>query len=581
MIRGMEEIKKQIEAVVRDLFGVDVDVVLTPVPDGVEGDWATNVAMRLAGQVKKSPREIADEIVSVLSRKQTGSLLSSQDDALSSSQVSSHFANVPQKHANDFSVSVAGAGFLNFTLSDDMLSRELVNLKVGGESEKYAGKVVVSEFSDPNPFKVLHVGHLYTSIVGDAISRLVEYAGGKVHRVNYGGDVGLHVAKTMYEILRRGDFGEFEGKELNEKMEYIADCYVAGTRAYESDETAREKIRELNKKIYEIAEQNGRVGEVAKIYSAGREASYEYFDKFYEQIGIDFEKYYPESTVAGLGLTTVREHVSEVYSESDGAVVYEGEKVGLHTRVFINKEGLPTYEAKDVGLIEQKWRDYEFDESIVITAAEQKDYMKVVLASVAEFAPELAARTRHLTHGMVKLPGAEKMSSRKGNFLKAVDVLDAVGQEVEERKVALGAVKYAFLKVKMEGDIVFDVKESVNMQGNSGPYLQYALVRAKSILRQGEKVYGGEVKELDEWERKLLLKILEWRGVVAGAVEELAPHKVCTYLYELAQEFSRFYENDKVVGGENEALRRELVAKYAEVLATGLGLLGIKTPEKM
>jgi len=430
----------------------------------------------------------------------------------------------------------------------------------------------------------------------------VEYAGGEVHRVNYGGDVGLHVAKTMYEILRRGNFEGFEGKELGEKMGYIAECYVAGTRAYEDDETAKGKIRELNGKIYEIAEQNERVGDVAEVYWAGREASYEYFGKFYERVGIVFEKYYPESTVAGLGLATVREHVPEVYEESDGAVVYKGEKAGLHTRVFINKDGLPTYEAKDVGLLEQKWRDYEFDESIVITAAEQKDYMKVVLASVAEFAPELAARTRHLTHGMVKLPGAEKMSSRKGNFLRATDVLDMVKGEGMEEAVAIGAVKYAFQKVKMEGDIVFDAHESVNMQGNSGPYLQYALVRAHSLANFWSKSavrtqripnthtsrsststpnFIQTEHSLDKWERKLLLKILEWRGAAREAVEELAPHKVCTYLYELAQEFSRFYEHDRVVGGENEALRRELVTRYAEVLAMGLGLLGIETPERM
>ncbi|MCL1839836.1 arginine--tRNA ligase [Candidatus Saccharibacteria bacterium] len=578
----MEDIRKQIEMVVKDLFGVDVQVVLSVVPEGVEGDYACNVAMQLAKQVGKPPREIAEEIISGLSRKQTGSLLSSQGDALSSSQVSSHFANVPQKPINDFSVSVAGAGFLNFTLSDEMLRGELEGFEVGGASEKYAGKVVVTEFSDPNPFKVLHVGHLYTSIVGDGLSRLIEYAGGEVHRTNFGGDVGLHVAKTIYEILRRGDLESFDAKSVGEKMEYIAECYVAGTRAYEGDDEAvRSEIYDLNKKIYEIAEKNERDGDAAKIYWAGREASYEYFDGFYERIGLQFEKYYPESTVAELGLKTVREHVGEVYEESDGAVIYRGEKGGLHTRVFINKEGLPTYEAKDVGLIEQKWRDYEFDESIVITAAEQKDYMKVVLASVAEFAPQLVERTRHLTHGMVKLPGAVKMSSRKGNFLRAVDVIDMVEGEGVESVVALGAIKYAFLKVKMEGDIAFDAKESVNMQGNSGPYLQYALVRAKSILRQEAGELKEETGELGVWERRLLLKILDWRGAMVEAVEELAPHKVCLYLYELAQEFSRFYENNKVVDGENEALRRRLVGQYAEVLAAGLNLLGIEAPEKM
>jgi len=550
----METIRKQLGEVVKSLFGVDEEAELSAVPDEVEGDCACNVAMKLAGKVGKSPREIAGEIVNGLQ--------------------------------GDFSVTIAGAGFLNFTLSDEMLKNELGEFEVEGASDKYAGKVVVVEFSDPNPFKVLHVGHLYTSIVGDGISRLIEYAGGRVHRANYGGDVGLHVAKTLHEMLRRGSIETFEEKDVEGKMEYIAECYVAGTKAYEEDEDAKGEIYGLNKQIYEIVKNGERDGDVARIYWTGREASYEYFDRFYERIGLTFDKYYPESSVAELGLATVREHVGDVYEESDGAIVYKGEKVGLHTRVFINKEGLPTYEAKDVGLIEQKWRDWEFDESIVITAEEQKDYMKVVLASVREFALQLVEKTRHLTHGMVKLPGAVKMSSREGNFLRAVDVIDMVEGEGVEGMVALGAIKYAFSRVKMEGDIVFDAKESVNLQGNSGPYLQYALVRAKSILKKrnvvvSESLDGSKAVKFDEWERKLLLKILDWRTVAVEAVDELASHKVCSYLYGLAQEFSRFYENDKVIGGENEALRTKLVERYVEVLTAGLNLIGIEVPEKM
>ena len=147
-------------------------------------------------------------------------------------------------------------------------------------------------------------------------------------------------------------------------------------------------------------------------------------------------------------------------------MIFDGEKYGLHTRVFVNKEGVPTYETKDVGLIFQKWEDYEFDKSVVITANEQSEYMKVVLKSIEQYAPELVEKASHLTHGIVKLPGSVKMSSRKGNFLRAVDVLDMVAGELKENydssdeKVSLGATKYAFLKYKMGGDIVFDPEES-------------------------------------------------------------------------------------------------------------------------
>ena len=161
---------------------------------------------------------------------------------------------------------------------------------------------------------------------------------------------------------------------------------------------------------------------------------YQYFDDFYAKIGVKFDKYYPESTVAERGLKEVQNGLSKgVYEMSDGAVVYRGDiKLGLHTRVFINKEGLPTYEAKDVGLIFTKWDDYKFDKSVVITGNDIIDYMKIVLGSVKEMNPELPERTNHLTHGQVKLPGSVKMSSRKGNFLKAIDVLDMISEELKE-----------------------------------------------------------------------------------------------------------------------------------------------------
>jgi arginyl-tRNA synthetase len=237
-----------------------------------------------------------------------------------------------------------------------------------------------------------------------------------------------------------------------------------------------------------------------------------------------------------------------------------------------------------------KWRDYHFNKSVVITANDIVEYMKVVLKSIEQFAPELAERSAHLTHGNVKLAGGAKMSSRKGNVLLATDVLDAaaeanrevIGQDNEQ--TVLGAVKYAFLKQRMGSDIVYDPKESVSMDGNSGPYLQYAHARARSILA---KAPGGIPKDskhtsvLEAGERSLLLKISEYPEVVDKATAELMPHHVCTYLYELAQVFNRFYEHNRVIGDEHEAMRLQLVTQYADVLRDGLKLLGVTAPNKM
>jgi arginyl-tRNA synthetase len=400
----------------------------------------------------------------------------------------------------------------------------------------------------------------------------------------------LHVAKTMWAILN--ELGGENPDKLSEipeaeRSEWLTKCYIAGTNAYEDDEAAKPKIVKLNKRIYQIINTNDHDSPFAQIYWTCRQWSYDYFNEFYARIGSHFEKYYPESETAPLGLQTVREHIGSVYEESQGAIIFDGEKYGLHTRVFINSEGLPTYEAKDVGLIMKKWQDYHFDKSVVITGNDIAEYMKVVLKSVEQFEPKLVASTTHLTHGQVKLAGGTKMSSRKGNILRAVEVLDAAaeaGQKLSGKtddQTTLGAVKYAFLKNRMGGDIIYDPAESVSISGNSGPYLQYAHARARSILSKAKSESNNQAVELQAAERSLVRKISEWPEVVDRAVTELMPHHICTYLYELAQNSNSFYEHNRVIGDERESVRLQLVNAYADVLKNGLELLNIPAPEHL
>lgn len=567
----MEEIREKLQKVIGRVFGIEFVPEVTVAPE-LEGetdfraDYATNVAMKLAGKLKKetgekrTPREIAEKIKNA-------------------------------EELSEYRIEIAGPGFINFMLGNNFFTQQLKKFVNDFEKkitqEDYKGKVVVVEFSDPNPFKVLHIGHLYTSIFGEAISRLIEFSGGEVHRVNFGGDVGLHVAKTLYVLVRNQvNVGSFT-------IEDIAKAYVEGTRIYEEDEKAKKEIVRLNKEIYEIAEKNIHKGEVAELYWAGRELSYKYFEQFYDRIGVKFEKFYPESTVVERGKLEVNANLGKVYEESNGAIVFKGEVFGLHTRVFINKEGVPTYEAKDVGLIFTKYDDYKFDKSIVITGNEQADYMKVVLKSIEQFAPKLAETSEHITHGMVRLPGNEKMSSRKGNFVKAVDVLDGVEMEMKNTTknvgeksnmlLVMGAIKYAFLKYRIGGDIEFSVKESVNLAGNSGPYLQYATVRAKKILKNIglDEELNEEEYEFDEMEVRLMKKIVQYPETLKEALKEKAPHIVCNYLFEIAQEFSRFYEKCKVVGDMKEQQRGRMVEVYKKIMEHGLGILGIEVPEEM
>jgi arginyl-tRNA synthetase len=543
----MDEIKVRLKQTIKNLYNLDFEPEITVSPANIDADYSSNAPLKLAKELHKSPMEIAEAL------------------------------------NGELKVGISNPGFLNFKVSDDDLRLAIKNMcnsfEEGVRSTEFEGKTVICEFSDPNPFKVLHVGHLYTSIVGDSIGRLYEYAGAKVIRANFGGDVGLHVAKTMYALLTKGT------DDL--KIEDIAKCYIEGTALYDEDESAHAAITNLNKEIYEINAKNLHDSKLAEVYWRGRELSYDYFENFYATIGVKFDKYYPESTVAALGLKTVKEQLEKgVYELSDGAVIFNGEKYGLHTRVFINREGVPTYETKDVGLIFTKWQDWHFDKSIVITGSEQLDYMKVVLKSIEQYAPELVAKTSHLIHGLVKLPGGVKMSSRKGNFLKAVDVLEMVKDELKDEynstdeKVALAATKYAFLKYKMGGNIIFDPKESVKMTGNSGPYLLYSAVRAKKILANCHN--NQEVEYIyNIYEKNLAKKLLEYKGVLGESVSEMAPHKLANYLYELAQEFSRFYENCPVAGAREEAERAKLVRVYLNTMTHGLNILGIEIPESM
>ncbi len=557
------------------LFAVEVTPVLTR-PDEQFGDYSTNVAMQLAPQLHKNPREVAETLAAAVRETMGGRIAA---------------------------IDVAGPGFLNITLSDSTIYETMYR----EPAQSLVGQTIVAEYSDPNPFKVLHAGHLYTSVVGDAIANLLEIAGANVHRVNFGGDVGLHVAKTMWAIIYYATDGHpeqvdlaltvvqaYSDTPLAERAGWLAGNYVKGTQAYEDPEQSEVKaaVTTMNAQIYKLHETDDRLTPFAQIYWTCRQWSYDYFDEFYAHIGTKFEKYYPESETATIGLTTVRgQYEKGVYEKSDGAIVFKGEPYGLHTRVFINSNGLPTYEAKDVGLIMAKWHDYHFDRSIVITANDIVEYMKVVLKSIEQFAPELALATTHLTHGVVKLAGGVKMSSRKGNFLRATDVLAAAAEAsktatgTSDEQTVLGAVKYAFLKQRMGGDIIYEPEESVSMQGNSGPYLQYAHARARSILRKA----GPQQSEssslpnsgFEDDERSFARKLAEYSEVINMSLAEYMPHHVATYLYELAQVFNRFYEHNRVIDDERQALRVKLVERYAVVLNTGLKILGIEAPETM
>jgi arginyl-tRNA synthetase len=303
----------------------------------------------------------------------------------------------------------------------------------------------------------------------------------------------------------------------------------------------------------------------------------------------------------------VRENIGTVFTESDGAIVYKGEQDGLHTRVFITKQNTATYECKEVGLNWQKMQDWQYDLTIIPTASEQNGYFDVVIKAIEKAVPELDNKIEHIGFGMVSLTSG-KMSSRKGNILSAPELVTTVEEEVgkivnsregftaEEKlriteKVAMAAVKYAFLRSNIMQNMTFDIKESVSFEGNSGPYLQYTYARIKSVLNTPvdtslpKNNTKSVLSALNSPSEIALIKWIErYEETVTGAADSRSPHLIANYLFELAQRFNSFYKQNSINSAETNQLiaaRRQLSESVANLLAHGLGLLGIEVVEKM
>jgi arginyl-tRNA synthetase len=548
-------IKEELEKI----LGFDVEA--TENPDF--GDYSSNVALR-----HKPPREFAEKLVAKLKAdKKLGGIIDK--------------------------IEIAGPGFINFWLKKDVLISNLTQIE--GEKEKYGttsslkNKKIILEFTDPNPFKEFHIGHVYTNTVGESLSRLLEATGAEVHRVNYQGDVGLHVAKAIWGMMDKMKREEItlaglSNKSLKERIVFMGESYALGSRVYEEDASTKEEINILNKKVFENDP------DIKDLYQKGREWSLEYFETIYKRLGTKFDNYYFESEVGPKGEKIVKDGLKKgIFEESRGAIIFPGKKYGLHDRVFINSLGLPTYEAKELGLAPSKYEDFPYDQSIIITGNEINEYFKVLIKAMSLIYPALAKKTLHIGHGMVRLPEG-KMSSRTGKVVTGESLLNEVKaeaakiNEASSEMVSIAAVKYAFLKVGVGHDMVYDIGESLSLEGNSGPYLQYTVARTNSVLVKstfkGES-FKGEYSNLGNEELAVLRTLIRFSEVISASATSYSPNLLCNYLYDLAQKYNGFYNKDKIIGGENEEFRLALTAGVGQVLKNGLKILGIEAPERM
>ncbi|HCM38184.1 MAG: hypothetical protein UV61_C0017G0003 [Candidatus Gottesmanbacteria bacterium GW2011_GWB1_43_11] len=778
--------------IIKQLGVENVTPIVERVADLSHGDYTTNVAMVLAKQLKRSPVEIAKEIVSKFA------VGSSQFAAKQSDLSTDQSGQKQSSHAPEINVlqdiemiEVAPPGFINFSLAASTLSRTLGEVleakeaygtiqpsrpkadqplvevissqpsadismssprKRGSKIPGQAGndktwKKIMVEFAHPNTHKAFHIGHLRNITTGESIIRLLESQGHEVVRVNYQGDVGMHIAKCLYGILQdqkskisakggsafgrknqnynpthpplklRGGAGgvieEFKNKSINEKVEYLGKMYAAGSKAFEDPSAdgkkAKEEIKDINYLIYAAVQRfnkergiepsstdymkfvHGRAVEVDQVYElwvSTRKWSLDYFDSIYARVGSHYDRFYFESECLS-GVDDAKEAVKKgILKESDGAIIFDGKPYGLDTRVFVNSLGLPTYEAKELALAQKEFSEFgKLDKVVHVVGPEQASFFKVTF-KVEELLDIQKDQQKHLIYGWVKLKHG-KMSSRSGNVvlgewlldeakkailkivkkgnnspqpshfnlrggevpslrlregqgeLRGVSRNEADIQEIAE-KAAVAAIKYSFLKVGTLQEIAFDIEESINFNGDSGPYLQYTYARCKSVLRKAtlsvipaaesdkdgviarsEATKQSQAQETrlphqsDDWfamtnklniEEKNILRLVErFPEVVTIAATTYAPSALCKYLYDLAGAYNTFYNKHTILGFAEEVrssqfavdsskenntkykgidkrtseFRLQLTAATAQVLKNGLYLLGIEALEQM
>jgi arginyl-tRNA synthetase len=331
----------------------------------------------------------------------------------------------------------------------------------------------------------------------------------------------------------------------------------------------------------------------------------DYFETIYNRLGTTFDYYFFESEVGQAGLEIVMKNVGKVFEEDDGSIIYRGdEKKNLHTRVFVNKQGVPTYEAKELGLAFRKGELVDYDESVVITGNEQTGYFKVVLDALSKLNKDLSEKTTHVPHGMVRLPGKAKMSSRKGEIVRGDVLLDSVkekvmnimenSEQVDEdnillvsEKIAVAAIKYAFLKVSVGKDITFDIDKSISFDGDTGPYLMYVYSRCNSILKESDFENPGGVCIESCMENPLVkglsVRIGRYEKQLLDSSINYSPSTLSQYLFSLGQTFNSFYQGVRVLDAPDEerGILLTLVKATMVVMQDGLDKLGIEVVEKM
>ena len=484
--------------------------------------------------------------------------------------------------------------YINFFLNRKSIARQVVwdaitREKKYGEGNAGKGKRTMVEFPSPNTNKPLHLGHLRNMAIGESISRILEFNGEKVIRANLNNDRGIHICKSMLAYQKWGKEKTPENKKMKSDH-FVGDFYVL----FEKKKT--KKLETEAQEMLKQWEEGDR--KTLLLWRLMNNWALEGFAETYKKFGIKHDITYFESKIYKKGKEMVLEGIKKgLFSQSkSGEVKINMEKEDLGEKILLRKDGTSLYIIQDLALAKIKFNDYKLDRSLYVVGSEQEYHFKV-LFSILEKLGFKGKEMKHISYGMVNLPSG-KMKSREGKVVDADDLIEQVRilaekelkkreklskAELEKRSltIALAAIKYMLLKVYIKKNILFNPKESIDFEGNTGPYILYSYVRAGSILKKAPEQKKFEVYELENKEIELVKKLSQFPEAVLNANKNLDPSVIANYSYQLAQIFNEFYHRCKVIGSEQEAFRLALVQSFRQVIKNSLKLLGIDTVEKM
>tara|TARA_Y100000310_G_scaffold171786_1_gene171952 strand:- start:9484 stop:11178 length:1695 start_codon:yes stop_codon:yes gene_type:complete len=523
----------------------------------------------LARKLKRNPSEIAEE----LSEKFKG------------------------KDFKGISLIEARNGYLNFFL-DRKLSVigifKRAYLKDFGRKGLGKGKKFLIEFSQPNTHKAFHVGHIRGTVIGESLSRIFEFEGNQVIRANYSGDTGMHIAKWIW------CYQKYHSKEnLKNDESWIAGIYVDAVKRLKRNKKLQKEVDKIN---LDLEEKNN--PKMIKLWKKTRKISIESWKEIYNQLNTKFDVHYFESELGLEGKKIAEELLKKKIAKKDDAIFIDLKKYNLGVWVLSRKDGSVLYSAKDLALAHRKLNDFHYSRYLITIADEQRLHFEQLIKTLELMKFPKSSSYEFLPFGMVRFPKG-KISSRTGDNVLYSDfycsTLEIAKKGLIKRgdsekisnkkapKIAISAIKYSMLKQDPRRIIIFDPKEAISFEGDTGPYLLYSYARANSILQNvkkhskkpHKKIEELEISYVDDLENKLLKKVNLFPEVVEKAYENLSPNLIANYCFELSKLFNEFYHSRHVLGSEDQEFRLRIVEVFKIILKKCLDLLGIDVLEEM